>query len=171
MNRKLHNTFSALSVAAVLMTAGLIAASPVRLADAAAEPEVLAAVSIRDAVPAGAAAKPWTQHRLVRTQRSAEARKAAAEARAKDVEVRAEALAQRLKGTRDVGEILSHVAGFTAEVATETALDAAADELANYEVSSTVETVEAPAAAPAAPKIRHSRRSMTLPYFSFAPRG
>ncbi len=49
MNRKMHNTFSALSVAAVLMTAGLIASSPARQS----EPEVLAAISIRDAVPAG----------------------------------------------------------------------------------------------------------------------
>lgn len=171
MNRKLHNTLSALSVAAVLMTAGLIAAHPAAQADQASAPQLVAAVSIRDAVPAGAPAKPWTQHRLVRTEPSAQARKAAAEVRAKDIEARAEALAARLKGTRDVGEILSHVAGFTAEVATETALDAAADELANYEVSSTVETVEAPAAAPAVPKLRHSRRSMTLPYFSFAPRG
>lgn len=170
MNRKLHNTLSALSVAAVLMTAGLIAASPASQGEPA-KAQVLAAVSIRDAVPAGTPAKPWTQHRLIRTEPSAQTRKTVAEARAKDIEARADALAKRLQGTRDVGQILSHVAGFTAEVATETALDAAADELANYEVSSTVETVEAPASAPAVPKLRHSRRSMTLPYFSFAPRG
>ena len=170
MNRKLHNTFSALSVAAVLMTAGLIAASPARQADPASTPQVLAAISIRDAVPAGAPAKPWTQHRLVYTERSAQARKAAAEARAKEIEARAEALAQRLRGTRDVGAILGHVAGFTAEVATESALNAAADELADYEVS-TVETIESRAESPTPPKLRRSHRSMALPYFSFAPRG
>ncbi|TKR33166.1 hypothetical protein FCE95_02320 [Luteimonas gilva] len=168
MNRKLHNTFSALSVAAVLMTAGLIASSPARQAESA--PQLLAAISTRPAPQAGVAPQPWTQHRLVYAERSAQARKAAAEMRAKDIEARADALANKLRGTRDVGEILSHVAGFTAEVATESALDAAADELANYDVS-TVETIEAPAPSPAAPKIRHSRRSITLPYFSFAPRG
>ncbi|HJR73477.1 MAG TPA: hypothetical protein VJ806_07535 [Luteimonas sp.] len=166
MNRKMHNTFSALSVAAVLMTAGLIASSPARQS----EPEVLAAISIRDAVPAGATPKPWTQHRLVRTERSAQARKAVLEARAKDIEARAEALAQRLQGTRDVGVILGHVAGFTAEVATESALNAAADELADYDIS-TVETVESAAESASPPKLRRGHRSMALPYFSFAPRG
>lgn len=169
MNRKMHNTFSALSVAAVLMTAGLIASSPARQSEPA--QEVLAAISIRDAVPAGAVPKPWTQHRLVRTERSVQARQAAAEARAKDIEARAEALAQRLQGTRDVGTILGHVAGFTAQVATETALNAAADEWADYEIS-TVETVESAAAESASPpKLRRGHRAMALPYFSFAPRG
>lgn len=168
MNRKLHNTFSALSVAAVLMTAGLIASSPARQSQPA--QEVLAAISIRDAAPAGTAPKPWTQHRLVRTERSAQARKAAAETRAKDIEARAEALAQRLQGTRDVGTILGHVVGFTAEVAAESALNAAADELADYDIS-TVETVESAAESPAPPKLRRNHRSMALPYFSFAPRG
>lgn len=163
MNRKLHNTFSALSVAAVLMTAGLIAATPVRNADA--EPELLAAVSVKKPGEAHA-----VQYRLTRTERSTQDRQARADARAREIGARAEALAEKLQGTRDVGEILGQVAGLTAEIATESALNVAAEELGDvYEVS-TVETVDEPA-PPAAPKLRHSRRPMAMPYFSFAPRG
>jgi len=163
MNRKLHNTFSALSVAAVLMTAGLIAATPVRNADA--EPELLAAVSVKKP---GDAQR--VQYRLTRTERSAQDRQAIAEARARELGARAEALAEKLRGTSDVGDILGQVAGFTAEVATESALNAAAGGLGDYYEVSTVETVDEPAPSPA-PKLRHSRRSMAMPYFSFAPRG
>lgn len=163
MNRKLHNTFSALSVAAILMTAGLIAATPVRNAEA--EPELLAAVSVKKPGETRA-----VQYRLTRTERSAQDRQARADARAREIGARAEALAEKLQGNRDVGDILGQVAGLTAEIATESALNVAAEELGDvYEVS-TVETVDEPA-PPAAPKLRQSRRSMAMPYFSFAPRG
>lgn len=168
MNRKLHNTFSALSVATVLMTAGLIAAKPAPPADQTAfQPQ--AVVAVAEAAPAMQAIERQAQQ-TQRSARTAELRAKAiernAQARAKDIEARAQALAKRLEGNKDVGEILGQVAGFTAEVATEAALNAAVEEFTS------VETTE-PYVAPQAParKQRHSRRSLAMPYFSFATRG
>lgn len=170
MNRKLHNTFSALSVATVLMTAGLIAATPAPHADpVVAGAQIAAAVAENDSV---ARARERRAQQVERSSRSAgEARakaiESAALARAKDVERRAEALARQLEGNENIGEILGQVAGFTAEVATEAALNAAIEEL------TTIETTEPYIEPPPAPvsKRRHSRRSLAMPYFSFAPRG
>jgi len=167
MNRKLHNTFSALSVAVALMTAGLIAATPTRHAErVAAQPK--AAVTVAASAPVVQAGDLLAQQ--AERPRSAELRaksiERAALARAKNIEARAEALAKQLEGNQDVGEILGHVAGFTAQVATEAALNAAVEEFTS------VETTE-PYAAPPAPtsKPRHSRRSLAMPYFSFATKG
>lgn len=157
MNRKLHNTFSALSVATVLMTVGLIAATPTPHDEAvAAQPQ--------------AVAERATMAKVQSASRAAEVRAKTIEqaslARAKDIEARAEALAKELEGKKDVGEILGRVAGFTAEVATEAALNAAIEEFTS------VDTAEAHVAPPApVRKPRQNRRSLAMPYFSFATRG
>lgn len=168
MNRKLHNTFSALSVAVALMTAGLIAATPTPGAD----PVATRSQPIATVAASAPATKTSDQPvpRADRYRRSAELRAKAIEraslARAKDIEARAEALAKQLEGNKNVGDILGHVAGFTAQVATEAALNAAVEEF------TAVETTE-PYAAPPAPtsKLRQSRRSLAMPYFSFATKG
>lgn len=170
MNRKLHNTFAALSVATVLMTAGLIAATPTPHADpVVVRAQTAARVAETDSV---ARASEQLAQQVERSRRSAEEARAeaiesAALARAKDIELRAEALARQLEGNENIGEILGQVAGFTAEVATEAALNATIEEL------TTVETTESNVEPPPAPvsKRGHSRRSLAMPYFSFAPRG
>jgi hypothetical protein len=156
MNRKMNNTFSALSVATVLMTAGLIAATPTPHAD----PVVVQPQAVERAAVV----------QVVDASRAAEARAKAIEqaslARAKNIEARAEALAKELEGKKDVGEILGRVAGFTAQVATEAALNAAVEEFTS------VDTAEAYVAPPApVRKPRQNRRSLAMPYFSFATRG
>lgn len=157
MNRKLHNTFSALSVATVLMTAGLIAATPTPHDEAVViQPQAAAAIAqVRSVESVGHAA-----------EARAKAIEQASLARAKNIEARAEALAKELEGKKDVGEILGRVAGFTAEVATEAALNAAVEEFTS------VDTAEAHVAPPApVRKPRQNRRSLAMPYFSFATRG
>jgi hypothetical protein len=172
MNRSLHNTFTALFVAAVLMTGGLIVAKPASDADpvVAAQPQATQPMAAEPpsadqglkrqagagAVVAIAALRAFAAERtaLVRT-------------REKDIEARADALARELQGKRQIGEILGQVAGFTAEVATEAALNAAMDETASAEGKADSSV------APPAPVRgqRHNRRSLAMPYFSFATQG
>ncbi len=171
MNRKLHNTFSALSVAVALMTAGLIAATPAPGTDPVATRSQSTATVAAIAPVAKTSDQPAPQDaRADRYRRSAELRAEAIEraslARAKNIEARAEALAKQLEGNKDVGDILGHVAGFTAQVATEAALNAAVDEFTSAEDAETYAEPPAPAS-----KLRHSRRSLAMPYFSCATKG
>jgi hypothetical protein len=75
-------------------------------------------------------------------------------------------LAAKLEGNRNIGDIIGQVAGFTAEVATEAALSAAVEELTSVQTTRSHTAPPAPASKP-----RHSRRSLVMPYFSFANRG
>ncbi len=164
MNRKLHNTFSALSVATVLMTAGLIAATP------APQTDPVAVEMNTPVVEVFAADRAAPAERIRAAEARAEAIERAAQARAKNIELRAQALAKELEGSKqDVGQILGRVAGFTAEVATEAALNAAIEEFASADTAEAA----APHVAPPAPirKPRQNRRSLAMPYFSFATRG
>lgn len=169
MNRKLHNTFSALSVATVLMTAGLIAAKPAPRP----EPAPVLPIAAVALINAAAAIESRQAERVHATEAQAKATERAALARAKDIELRAQALAKELQnGKKDVGEILGRVAGFTAEVATEAAFNAAIEEFASAGTAEAVEATETYVAPPApVRKPRQHRRSLAMPYFSFATRG
>ncbi|TWI03738.1 hypothetical protein IP90_01553 [Luteimonas cucumeris] len=164
MNRKLHNTFSALSVTGVLMMAGLIAATPV--------PHNDPVVAQQIATVADGNAKTFAG-RAAGSQASDAAAKAAERtvARTQAIEAKAEALAARIDRSANLGELLGHVAGFTAEVTTEAALTAAVDELSRIEFNSGSTTeIRLPSPAPTS-KPRRSRPSLAMPYFSFANRG
>lgn len=166
MNRKLHNTFSALSVATLLTTACLMAAKPIPDAGSFATQQI-------GAVLADSAAVADADRLAQRAERAGQAAEASAKAveqaslaRAKAIEARSETLAKQLEGEQDVGKILGHVVGFTAEVVTETALNAAIEEITS------ADTAEASVAPPTpVRKPRQNRRSLAMPYFSFASRG
>lgn len=167
MNRKLHNTFSALSVATLLTTACLMTAKPIPDAGSS------AARTQTGTILAGSAAAAGADRLVQRAERAGQAAEASAKAveqaslaRAKAIEARAEALTKQLEGEQDVGKILGHVVGFTAEVVTETALNAAIEEITS------ADTAEASVAPPTpVRKPRQNRRSLAMPYFSFASRG
>ena len=151
MNRKLHNTVTALFATSGLLVLSLIAARPMPIQETLVAPAAVHA-ELRDsdvaaAERAAAAAKTKGRH--------------AAEA-AKRIEARAAQLEARLAATKDHGEALGEIVGFAAEAATIAAVATAFD--------------EAQAAEPAAPVVKvpkraGGRQSVAMPFFSFAPRG
>jgi hypothetical protein len=147
MNRKLHNTVTALFATSGLLVLSLIAARPLPTQETLVAPAAVHA-ELRDSdVAAAEAAKARGRH--------------AAEA-AKRIEARAAQLEARLAATKDHGEALGEIVGFAAEAATLAAVATAFD--------------EAQAAEPAAPVVKvpkrtGGRQSVAMPFFSFAPRG
>ena len=147
MNRKLHNTVTALFATSGLLVLSLIAARPMPIQETLVAPAAVHA-ELRDSdVAAAEAAKARGRH--------------AAEA-AKRIEARAAQLEARLAATKDHGEALGEIVGFAAEAATLAAVATAFD--------------EAQAAEPAAPVVKvpkraGGRQSVAMPFFSFAPRG
>ena len=147
MNRKLHNTVTALFATSGLLVLSLIAARPMPTQETLVAPAAVHA-ELRDSdVAAAEAAKARGRH--------------AAEA-AKRIEARAAQLEARLAATKDHGEALGEIVGFAAEAATLAAVATAFD--------------EAQAAEPAAPVVKvpkraGGRQSVAMPFFSFAPRG
>ena len=147
MNRKLHNTVTALFATSGLLVLSLIAARPLPTQEVLVAPAAVHA-ELRDSdVAAAEAAKARGRH--------------AAEA-AKRIEARAAQLEARLAATKDHGEALGEIVGFAAEAATLAAVATAFD--------------EAQAAEPAAPVVKvpkrtGGRQSVAMPFFSFAPRG
>jgi len=147
MNRKLHNTVTALFATSGLLVLSLIAARPLPTQEILVAPAAVHA-ELRDSdVAAAEAAKARGRH--------------AAEA-AKRIEARAAQLEARLAATKDHGEALGEIVGFAAEAATLAAVATAFD--------------EAQAAEPAAPVVKvpkraGGRQSVAMPFFSFAPRG
>lgn len=133
MNRKLHNTVTALAATTGLLVLGLMAAHP-----------TLPAPTTFDA-------------EMARVERARHAGIAA-----ERIEARAKLLEARLAETKTAGESLGEIAGFAAEAATIAALATAFDQ---------AEAIDA-AAEPAKPaRKRAGRATVSMPYFSFAPRG
>ena len=147
MNRKLHNTVTALFATSGLLVLSLIAARPVPTQETLVAPAAVHA-ELRDSdVAAAEAAKARGRH--------------AAEA-AKRIEARAAQLEARLAATKNHGEAIGEIVGFAAEAATLAAVATAFD--------------EAQAAEPVAPVVKvpkrtGGRQSVAMPFFSFAPRG
>ncbi|MGO4550015.1 hypothetical protein AB4059_02775 [Lysobacter sp. 2RAF19] len=156
MNRKLHNTVTALFATSGLLVLSLMAANP---APSAGE-NVLAPVVQPAAIHAPADAK---LAKIV-----AEGRHAAAAA--KRIEARAQQLQANLAKTKDDGQAVGEVFGFVAEAATLAALAAAMDGMENPDTMAAVEQADAEQAKPT-PKRTFGRQSVAMPFFSFAPRG
>jgi len=151
MNRTFHNTLSAVSATAVMLTAILLVADPARQVSES-EPQAFALK-----VPVAAPAPAFPRQIDVTVLQSS----------AGEIEARAERLATELEGVTTPGETIVHVAAFTAEIATLTALSAVFAELPDA-----VEAAEIAAPKPVrrAATRKRSRQSLAMPYFSFASR-
>lgn len=147
MNRKLHNSMLAFSVTGLMLTFGLMTASPVA-PDAAADDIGHAAqlASSDDSVPLQARAA------------ATEARTRAIEAR---IEARARVLEAELEHSASLGDTIASAVNFAAAVSTEAAINAA------FEASDAI----AEERTEASRERRHKRRvrnTLAVPYFSFA---
>jgi hypothetical protein len=158
MNRKLHNSVTALFATTGLLVLSLMAANPVRTTQ---EVEVVA-VPVVQQVSLAHAEKAQPENL------AAQARHAAAAAAR--IEARAAQLEASLKQSKDSNEALGVLVGFAAEAATLATLAAAMDGLegnAPAIADNAMETEDAPPAR----KRAHGRQSVSMPFFSFAPRG
>ena len=147
MNRKLHNTVTALFATSGLLVLSLIAARPMPTQDTLVAPAAVHA-ELRDGDVAAAEAA------IARGRHAAEA--------AKRIEARAAELEARLAATKDHGEALGEIVGFAAEAATLAAVATAFDEAQAVEPAEPVAKVR---------KRAGGRQSVAMPFFSFAPRG
>ena len=147
MTRKLHNSVTALFATSGLLLLSLMAANPAPpAADAFAAPiEVQAEQPVREV--------------------AAQARHAAAAA--KRIEARAEQLQARMDAAKDTNAKIGEVVGFGAEATTLAAIAAAMDEAEAKDVAAVEETTEHKPTR----KRSFGRQSVSMPFFSFAPRG
>jgi hypothetical protein len=134
MNRKLHNTVTALAATTGLLVLSLMAAHPVQMTAEPFEAEMAQARHARDA--------------------------------AQRIESRAALLQSRLAQSRDHAEAIGEIAGFAAEAATLATIAAAFDEAESLDAAAETTTSAKPRKRAAA-----GRQSVSMPYFSFAPRG
>ena len=157
MNRKLHNTATALFATSGLLLLSLMAANP--------------ASSAREAVLAPVVVQPAATHAPADAKLAkivAEGRHAAAAA--KRIEARALGLQARLDKAKDGNEKIGEVVGFVAEAATLASIAAAMDGIENPDIVANVDDAVAEPAKPAR-KRTVGRQSVAMPFFSFAPRG
>ena len=148
MNRKLHNTVTALFATSGLLVLSLIAARPLPTQETLVAPAAVHA-ELRDSdVAAAEATKARVRH--------------AAEL-AKRMEARAAELEARLAAAKNGADALGEIAGVAAEAATLAAIAAAYDQADALDAAA-VQT-------PKPPRKRASRATVAMPYFSFAPRG
>jgi len=147
MNRKLHNTATALFATSGLLVLSLVASRPMPSPETLVAPAVVHA-EVRDAAGAGQVAA-----NIVRGRRAAEA--------AAHIEAHAAQLQARLAASKDHAEAMGEIVGFAAEAATLATIAAAFDEAAAIEPAEPVAKV----------RKRGGRQSVAMPFFSFAPRG
>lgn len=158
MNRHFRNTLSAISATAVMLAAVLLVAGPARTLTVPVPSEVRLQASAVTAVPAPPRKQATVNAMQVR--------------QANDIAIRAERLAAQLEKAKTTGETIAHVAAFTAEVATVTALAAALGDLPDEVETTGIAELAAPAATPArrTGSSKRSRQSLAMPFFSFATR-
>lgn len=164
MNRKLHNSISALMAAGGALVLGLVIALPSPAPAASAAPEL--ALLAGDAP----ATRPVQVELGGIKARISFDRDFVARARSRHTDVatvarRIEASADRLGQDASVAEVSLFVAGVAGEVADLTAIANAVDPLVAAEPASTETKRKAGTAA------RRNRRNLVMPYFSFLPRG
>ena len=148
MTRKLHNSVTALFATSGLLLLSLMAANPAPpAADVFAAPLTVQA------------------ERPVR-EVAAQARHAAAAA--KRIEARAELLQARVDAAKDTNTKIGEVVGFVAEATTLAAIAAAMDEAEAKDVAAVEETTTQHKPTR---KRSFGRQSVSMPFFSFAPRG
>ena len=104
MNRKLHNTFSALAATSALLVLSLLAASP---------------------MPSQTS---WSTQELVVQEATVPTPRA--DVAARRIEERAQVLEARIEASTSAAEALAHIAAFSAEAATTAVLAAAFDQTA-----------------------------------------
>ncbi|MUV14994.1 hypothetical protein [Noviluteimonas gilva] len=156
MNRKLHNTVTALFATSGLLVLSLMAANP--------------APSLGEAVFSPVVATPAAPHAPADAKLAkivAEGRHAAAAA--KRIEARALQLQARIDKAKDGNEKIGEVVGFVAEAATLASIAAAMDGIENPDIVANVDDEVAPAKP--VRKRAVGRQSVAMPFFSFAPRG
>jgi hypothetical protein len=163
MNRKLHNSVTALFATTGLLVLSLMAANPIR--DHFPGADTAPVVQQVPAAPAPAS-----------TANVAKASKAAAEARhaaeaAKRIEARAADLELRLSQTKNTREAIGEIVGFAAEAATLASIAAAMDGVENGDAAIVDINADTERTTTPARKRPHGRQSVAMPFFSFAPRG
>ena len=151
MNRKLHNSITALVATSGLLLLSLMAANPVRNAFS-----PIAEATVAPVVP-----QPAPHVANI----AAQARHAAAAA--KRIEARAEQLQARMDAAKDTNAKIGEVVGFVAEATTLAAIAAAMDEAEAKDVAAVEETTQHKPTR----KRSFGRQSVSMPFFSFAPRG
>ena len=156
MNRKLHNSVTALFATTGLLVLSLMAANP-----------------IRSHLP-GADVAPVVQQVPAAPAPTAEVAKATAEARhtaeaAKRIEARAADLELRLAQSKNTSEAIGEIVGFAAEAATLASIAAAMDGVEGN--AAIVDATDTERTTTPARKRAHGRQSVAMPFFSFAPRG
>ena len=159
MNRKLHNTVTALFATSGLLVLSLIAARPVPTQETLVEPAAVHA-ELRDsdvaaAERAAAAAKTKGRHAAAAAQR---------------IEKRAADLEARLAKTKNAADAVGEIVGFAAEAATLASIAAAMDGVETGDAAIVDADTERSTNTPAR-KRPHGRQSVAMPFFSFAPRG
>ena len=152
MNRKLHNSVTALVATSGLLVLSLMAANPVSTAAHA----VIAPVVVQ--APATPAPSAKAGKLVVDARHAAEA--------AARIEARAAELQARLDATKHPSEAVGEIVGFVAEAATLASIAAAMDGIEATDAVADQET-----ATPPARKRTHGRQSVSMPFYSFAPRG
>ena len=157
MNRKLHNTVTALFATSGLLVLSLMAANPAPMAG----PALLAPIAAQPAATHAPA-----EAKLAKI--AAQGRHAAAAA--KRIEARAAELQARIDQSKNGEEAVGEVFGFVAEAATLASLAAAMDGMENPESFAAVEAADEEQAKPSR-KRTVGRQSVAMPFFSFAPRG
>ncbi|KGQ20329.1 hypothetical protein LF41_865 [Lysobacter dokdonensis DS-58] len=157
MNRKLHNTVTALFATSGLLVLSLMAANPAPSTGA----SVLAPIVVQpaaDSAPANA--------KLAKL--AAQGQHAAAAA--KRIEARAADLEARLAKAKNGNDALGEVLGFAAEAATLATIAAAMDGVEHPDTMAAVEEADTTPSKPAR-KRTSGRQSVAMPFYSFAPRG
>ena len=155
MNRKLHNSVTALFATTGLLVLSLMAANPVRTqSDAIVAPVVQQQVPV---APAPAA------------KIAVQARHAAAAAQR--IEKRAADLELRQAQSKNTSEAIGEIVGFAAEAATLASIAAAMDGVENGDAAIVDINADTERTTTPARKRPHGRQSVAMPFFSFAPRG
>ena len=152
MTRKLHNSVTALFATSGLLLLSLMAANPVRNAFS----------PVGEATVAPVVAQPAPQVAKI----AAQARHAAAAAQR--IEARAADLQARVDSAADTNAKVGEVVGFVAEAITLATIAEAKDKAEAGDLAAIEETT--PERKPAR-KRAIGRQSVSMPFFSFAPRG
>ncbi|MCC8363432.1 hypothetical protein LK996_10145 [Lysobacter sp. A6] len=154
MNRKLHNSVTALVATSGLLVLSLMAANPIR--------SHLPGADIAPVVQQVPAAPAPAANVATEARHAVEA--------AKRIEARAADLQARLAQTKNTNEAIGEIVGFAAEAATLASIAAAMDGVETGDAAIVDADTERSTNTPAR-KRAHGRQSVAMPFFSFAPRG
>jgi hypothetical protein len=158
MNRKLHNSVTALFATTGLLVLSLMAANPVRT-----QSDAIVAPVVQQQVPVARVQPVRPAQLAVEARHAIEA--------AKRIEARAAVLEVRLEHAKNAGDALGQIVGFAAEAATLASIAAAMDGMEATDSVIADNAIDGESSTPPARKRAHGRQSVAMPFFSFAPRG